>query len=177
MVKKIIIAAVIILVIAGIITAAAVYMKKHKNDYILDGPGMVRQPHDYIDYCSYSYGGGMEGKSEHIELTRRSDGSYTYSYSYCPYNGGEETVIEKTFSDYEPVMDEIREICKRTGVLTWGELPKSDLELLDAPVTSISFTTFGDAANGHYSVSSNDVLPESGNGLFTDIYSYLISLK
>ncbi len=174
MIKRIIIAAVIILVITGIITAAAVYMKKHKNDYILDGPGMVRQPHDYINYCSYSYGGGMEGKSEHIELTRRSDGSYTYSYSYCPYNGGEETVIEKTFSDYEPVMDEIREICKRTGVLTWGELPKSELLLLDAPTATVSFRYFD---NCFYSVNSDDILPEEGNGIFSDIYDYLKSLK
>ena len=174
MIKKIIIAAVIILVIAGIITAAAVYMKMHKNDYILDGPGMVRQPHDYIDYCSYSYGGGMEGESEHIELTRHSDGSYTYSYSYCPYNGGEETVIEKTFSDFEPVMDAIREICKRTGVLTWGELPDSELMLLDAPTTAVSFRFFDDC---FYSVNSNDELPEDSYGIFNEIYNYLISLK
>lgn len=175
MIKKIIIAAVIILVIAGIITAAAVYMKKHKNDHIiLDGPGMVRQPHDFIDYCSYSYGGGMEGESEHIELTRHSDGSYKYSYSYCPYNGGEETVIEKTFSDYEPVMDEIREICKRTGVLTWGELPDSELMLLDAPTTAVSFRFFDDC---FYSVNSNDEIPEDSYGIFNEIYNYLISLK
>ena len=173
--KKLIIAAVVILVIIGIITAVAVITKNSmKNHHILDGPGMERQPHDYINSCSYSYGGGMEGESEHIELTRCSDGSYTYSYSYCPYNGGEETVIEKTFSDFEPVMDEIREICKRTGVLTWGELPKSELLLLDAPTATLFFRYFD---NCFYSVNSNDILPEEGNGIFSDIYDYLISLK
>ena len=174
MIKRIIIAAVIILVIGGIITAAAVHMKKHKNDHILDGPGMVRQPHDHIDSCRYSYGGGMEGESEHIELTRNPDGTYTYSYSYCPYNGGEETVFEKTFSDFEPVMDAIREICKRTGVLTWGELPQSELLLLDAPTTTVSFRYFDTC---FYFVHSDDMLPEEGNGIFSDVYDYLISLK
>ena len=175
MIKKIIIAAVIILVIAGIITAAAVYMKKHKNDHIiLDGPGMERQPHDYINSCSYSYGGGMEGESEHIELTMLSDGSFSYSYYYCPTNGGEETKVEKTFADYEPVMDAIREICKRTGVLTWGELPKSELLLLDAPTTAVSFRFFDDC---FYSVNSNDEIPEDSYGIFNEIYNYLISLK
>ena len=174
MIKKIIIAAVIIFVIAGIITAAAVYMKKHKNDHILDGPGMERQPHDYINSCSYSYGGGMEGESEHIELTMLSDGSFSYSYYYCPYNGGEETKVEKTFADSQPVMDAIREICKRTGVLTWGELPDSELMLLDAPTTAVSFRFFDDC---FYSVNSNDEIPEDSYGIFNEIYNYLISLK
>ena len=174
MIKKIIIAAVIIFVIAGIITAVTVYMKKHKNDHILDGPGMVRQPHDYINSCSYSYGGGMEGESEHIELTMLSDGSFSYSYYYCPTNGGEETKVEKTFADSQPVMDAIREICKRTGVLTWGELPDSELMLLDAPTTAVSFRFFDDC---FYSVNSNDEIPEDSYGIFNEIYNYLISLK
>lgn len=175
MIKKIIIAAVIILVIAGIITAAAVYMKKNKYDHIiLDGPGMERQPHDYINSCSYSYGGGMEGESEHIELTMLSDGSFSYSYYYCPNNGGEETKVEKTFADSQPVMDAIREICKRTGVLTWGELPDSELMLLDAPTTAVSFRFFDDC---FYSVNSNDEIPEDSYGIFNEIYNYLISLK
>ena len=175
MIKKIIIAAVIIFVIAGIITAAAVYMKKHKNDHVLDGPGMEREPHDYLTGCTYYNGGGMDGGSESIELRKQADGTVIYNYWYCPYIGAQEEHVEKVYGG--EVFNKISEICKKTGVLTWGKLPKSELELLDAPVTTISFTAFGDAANGHYSVSSNDVLPESGNGLFTDIYNYLISLK
>ncbi len=175
MVKKIIIAAVIIFVIAGIITAAAVYMKKHKNDYILDGPGMVRETHDYIDFCSYYCGGGMEGGSETIELQRKADGTAIYNYWYCPYIGAEEEHIEKVYG--EEVFSKISEICKRTGVLTWGALPKSELIVLDAPSTTISFTAFGDTTYGSYSVCSTDELPESGKGIFTDIYNYLISLK
>ena len=164
-----------ILVIAGIITAVAVYMKKNKYDHIiLDGPGMERQPHDYINSCSYSYGGGMEGESEHIELTMLLDGSFSYSYYYCPTNGGEETKVEKTFTDSQPVMDAIREICKRTGVLTWGELPDSELMLLDAPTTAVSFRFFDDC---FYSINSNDEIPEDSYGIFNEIYNYLISLK
>lgn len=172
--KKIIIAAVVILVVIGIIMAVAVITKNTMKKHILDGPGMERQAHDYINSCSYSYGGGMEGESEQIELTLLSDGSFSYSYYYCPTNGGEETKVEKTFPDTEPVMDEIREICKRTGVLTWGELPDSELVLLDAPTTAISFRFFD---NCFYSVNSNDEIPEKGNGIFNEIYNYLISLK
>ena len=172
--KKIIIAAVVIIVLIGIITAVAVITKKSMKKHILDGPGMERQPHDYIDSCSYSYGGGMEGESEHIELKRLADGSVSYSYYYCPTNGGEETIVEKTFSESQPVMDEIREICKRTGVLTWGELPDSELMLLDAPTVSVSFRFF---ENCFYSVNSNDEIPDDGIGIFNEIYNYLISLK
>lgn len=172
--KKIIIAAVVILVVIGIITAVAVITKNSMKNHILDGPGMERQPHDYINSCSYSYGGGMEGESEHIELTMLSDCSFSYSYYYCPTNGGEETKVEKTFADSQPVMDAIKEICKRTGVLTWGELPDSELMLLDAPTTAISFRFFD---NCFYSVNSNDEIPEDSYGIFNEIYNYLISLK
>ena len=164
------------LVVAGVITAVAVYMKMNKNDhFILDGPGMVRDPHDYLTDCTYYNGGGMDGGSESIELRKQSDGTVIYNYWYCPYIGAQEEHIENVYGG--EVFDKISEICKKTGVLSWGKLPKSELELLDAPTTSISFTVFGDSANGHYSVNSNDVLPESGEGLFTDIYNYLISLK
>ena len=172
--KKIIIAAVVIIVVIGIIAAVAVIAKNSMKNHILDGPGMERQPHDYINSCSYSYGGGMEGESEHIELTRLSDGSFSYSYYYCPTNGGEETIVEKTFPDSQPVMDKIREICKKTGVLTWGELPSSELILLDAPTAKISFRYFDDV---FYSVSGDDEIPEEGYGIFNEIYNYLISLK
>ena len=172
--KKIIIAAVVFIVLVGIITAVAVITKNTMKNHVLDGPGMERQPHDYISYCGYSYGGGMEGESEHIELVGNTDGSCTYIYTYCPYVGGEETKIEKTFADTESVMNEIREICKRTGVLTWGKLPDSELIILDAPTTTVTFRFFEDC---FYSVNSNYEIPEKGNGIFNEIYNYLISLK
>ena len=50
--KKIIIAAVVILVVIGIITAVAVITKNSMKNHILDGPGMERQPYDYINSCS-----------------------------------------------------------------------------------------------------------------------------
>ena len=172
--KKIIIATVVILVVIGIITAVAVITKNSMKKHILDGPGMERQPHDYINSCSYNYGGGMEGESEHIELTMLSDGSFSYSYYYCPTNGGEETKVEKTFADSQPVMDAIREICKRTGVLTWGELPDSELMLLDAPTTAISFRFFDDC---FYSVNSNRIIEFILYGFSSNFIHFFASLK
>ena len=177
MVKKIVIAAVIILVIIGIIAAAgyitAVFMRRHKNDYILDGPGMERNPCDYIDGCSYYYGGGMDGSSEVVELKRLPDGTVLFTYSNCPYAGAEEEIIEKTITS-DAVFDELKNICRRTRVLQWGDLEKDELIVLDAPSSSITFTYFGDIT---YTVHGDDLLPESGIGLFSEIYNYLISLK
>ena len=171
--KKIIIAAVVILVVIGIITAVAVITKNSMKNHILDGPGMERAPHDYINACSFSSGGGMEGGSEYIELKEQPDGTVLFSYYYCPYNGAEEETMEKTFPD-RSVFGEIRNICQRTGVLTWGELDNSELILLDAPTDSISFTFFD---TEQYAVNSGKELPESGAGLFGEIYNALISLK
>ena len=74
--------------------------------------------------------------------------------------------MEKTFPD-RSVFGEIRNICQRTGVLTWGELDDSELILLDAPTDSISFTYFD---TEQYAVNSGKELPESGAGLFGEIY-------
>jgi hypothetical protein len=48
------------------------------------------------------------------------------------------------------------------------------MQLLDAPVTTISFT-YGD--NEYYSVNSNYDLPEKGQGFFTEIYTILEKYK
>ena len=170
--RIIIITAVLIAVIA--IAAAVICIAKPKTKHnILDGPGMERQPHDYINACSYSSSGGMDGGYEHIELKEQPDGTVLFTYSCCPYNGAEEEAVEKNFPD-RSVFEPIAAVCEHTGVLTWGELADSELILLDVPVTGISFTFFD---SEQYSVNDTKSLPEKGNSLFPDIYNYLISLK
>ncbi len=168
---KIILIAVIVIVAA--ITAVAIAAKHRVKNSILDGPGMERQPHDFINACSYSSGGGMDGGYEHIALQQQPDGTVLFSYACCPFVGTEEESVEKTFPD-RSVFDPIAAVCENTGVLTWGELADAELILLDAPVTGLSFTFFD---TEQYSVSDSKILPEKGNNLFSDIYNYLISLK
>ncbi len=170
MVKKIIIAAVIIFVIAGIITAAAVYMKKHKNDHILDGPGMERPLCYTITSCRYYTGGGMEGGSSSIEVYTGEDNKIYLSYYNCPYNGATEESY--TLEVGPGALTEIQHMLYSRSFLSWGKLEKSELILLDAPSTTIS-VTYGDGEM--YSVSDSDELPEKGYGIFSEIY-YILSM-
>lgn len=159
--------AIVILVVAG-----AFMWKLLANRNILDGPGMERPLCDTITSCSYSCGGGMDGSYEFLSIGVKENGEAWLEYSYRPYNGAE----EETASHQVPqkAMDEIRDACRERKVLLWGELPCSDLQLLDAPVTSISFA-YGD--NEHYSVNSNYELPEKGYGFFTEIYNIIQKYK
>ena len=169
---KIIILTAVVVAVALVITAVVLGISKSKMN-VLDGPGMERQPEDYLTACTYYEGGGMEGGYESLELRLQSDGTVLFRYFSCPYSGAQEESFEKAFPSNE-VFSTIRDICKKTGVLTWGALPDSDLQLLDAPVTSVSFSYFEDQ---QYAVNQNQLLPERGEGLFTEIYNALISLK
>ena len=168
---KIALIAVVIVALAA--TVIFLVAKNRAKINVLDGPGMERQPHDFINACVYSSSGGMDGGYEYIELKEQDDGTVLFSYSCCPYIGAEEDTVEKAFPD-RSVFDPIAAVCENTGVLVWGELDDTDLLLLDAPVTGISFTYFD---TEHYTVSDSKILPENGNNLFSDIYNYLISLK
>ena len=152
-------------------TAAGVWYFK-KSVHVPDKTGMVRDMSDTVIACSYSEGGGMEGGSFRMEISIRDDGNVWFEYYNCPYNGAD----EEEFSHKVPfeAIEEIRALCKKSGVLSWGKLPQSELLLLDAPTTSVSFT-FGD--NEFYSVSSGSELPEKGSGLFTEIFNTLEKYK
>ena len=71
-------------------------------------------------------------------------------------------------------IEQIRQKCSEYGVLGWGELELSELQLLDAPITSVSFA-YGD--NEYYSVRSDYDLPEQGYGFFSAFYEILEQYK
>ena len=91
-----------------------------------------------------------------------------FEYYNQPYIGAEEESASFQI-DYDAIL-KIRRKCKELGVLDWGELRPSELQLLDAPTTSVSFT-YGD--NEYYSVNSSRELPKNSAGFFTAFYEIL----
>lgn len=164
--KPIVIAIAVLTAVAVLITAGAFMFERFKHRHILDGPGMVRPPCYTITSCRYYTGGGMDGGSNSVEVYTGEDDKVYLSYYDCPYNGAEEKSY--TIEVGSGVLDEIQQALSARRFLSWGELPKSDSELLDAPVTQLS-VTYGD--NEHYTVSSDDELPEEGIGVFSEIYN------
>lgn len=167
--KALIIGLLIGVLLTGIIAGVWYYKTKF---YVPDKDGMVREISDTVTRCTYSSGGGMEGSYESLEISIRENGEVWLEYSSLPYIGAEEETVSHTVP--AEAIEEIRSLCKKIGVLDWGELPDEELLLLDAPTTSVSFT-YGDGE--YYSVSSNDKLPKKGAGFFSEVYSILFKYK
>lgn len=160
---------VIAIVVGALVVVGAVGMWYYKTKfYVPDKGRMERDLSDTVVSCSYSVSGGMEGGSTCITVSLNDKGEVWYNYSDTPYNGAETETVSRQVSG--EVIEKIRKLCREYGVLSWGELPYSDLQLLDAPVTTITFI-YGD--NEHYSVNSDRELPKKGEKLFSEIYEIL----
>ena len=166
--KTIIIAIAVFTAVAVLITAGAFMFKWFKHRHILDGPGLEHPLCYTITSCRYYTGGGMNGGSSYIEVYTAEDNKVYLSYYDCPYIGAEEDSY--TIEVGTGALDEIQKAFYSRKFLSWGKLPKSDLELLDAPQTTLS-VTYGDGEM--YSVSSSDEIPEEGYKIFGEIYSIL----
>ena len=168
---KIIIFIVIAAVLAGI--GRMLYIREHRNDYIIDGPGMINTREGNIVGVSYSYGGGMEGESLYYSLTVSEDCTTSlFEYSHCPYNGADTVTAAKEVSiEY---FNNIRTICRQTQCLLQAQNGKpSELQLLDAPVSHITFTM----SDGEFiSLHDNYDYHSSCNGLFGMITSEMQSI-
>lgn len=163
--------AIIVIAVIAIVATIGVVMFKHFADrHILDGPGMERPLCYTITACRYYTGGGMEGGSTSIEIYTGEDNTVYLSYYDCPYIGAKEKSY--TIEVGADALNELRQTFYKRNFLSWGKLPKSDLELLDAPQTTLS-VTYGDGEM--YSVSSSDEIPEEGYKIFGEIYSILNS--
>lgn len=134
---------IILLAIAVAIGGIALFFKFKAKDHILDGPGMINTREGELVGVSYSYGGGMEGDSLYYSLAPTDTyGTVLFEYSYCPGAGQDTVTASKCVSS--SYFDNIRTICRQTECLIQAENGKpSELQLLDAATTHITFTMAG----------------------------------
>ena len=156
-----------VFIIVFIVSALAlIYIRNNREKLILDGPGMINTRAGEIVGVSYSYGGGMEGESLYYSLTVSEDCTTSlFEYSHCPYNGADTITAAKEVSiEY---FNNIRTVCRQTECLLQAHNGKpSELQLLDAPVSHITFTIY----DGEFiSLHSNYDYHSSCNGLFSMI--------
>ncbi|MBR5806789.1 MAG: hypothetical protein IKY30_08505 [Oscillospiraceae bacterium] len=158
---KILVIILVAVIIGGI--ASMMYIRKNRDKFILDGPGMINTRENEIVGVSYSYGGGMEGESLYYSLTVSENGTTSlFEYSNCQYNGADTVTATKEVSvEY---FNNIRIICRQTECLLQAHNGKpSELQLLDAPTSHITFTML----NGELiSLHNNYDYHSSCNGLF-----------
>ena len=160
---------IIVILVGAVAIAAAFGVWYYKTKfYVPDKGGMERDLSDTVVSCVYSSGGGMDGGSTSMEIYLNDNNEVWFEYYNLPYIGAEEE--SASFQIPYEAIEQIRLKCKEYGVLGWGKLEHSDMVLLDAPTTSISFR-YGDTEI--YSVNSNYELPPKGEGFFTAFYEIL----
>ena len=165
--------AIIVILVSALAIAAGVGIWYYKTKfYVPDKGGMERDLSDTVVSCVYSNGGGMDGGSTSMGIYLKDNNEVWFEYYNLPYIGAEEE--SASFQIPYEAIEQIRLKCKEYGVLGWGKLEHSDMVLLDAPTTSISFR-YGDTEI--YSVNSNYELPQKGEGFFTAFYEILDQYK
>ena len=143
-------------------------IKKYIDNSLVDKYGMVRTPEEEIVLCRYSCGGGMDGSSETLEIRMTESGKAIVTYDYSSLTSDKE--VSESAEVAADAITEIREICKKYRIFSWGELRETEEMLLDAPITSVYVTTGED----EYSYSSNDIIPEYAAGITTELYNSMI---
>ena len=159
---------VIILIVVILMIFSLSAIKKYVDNSVRDKYGMVRTPEEEIVLCRYSSGGGMDGSSETLEIRMAENGNAVVTYDYSSVTSDKE--ISEAAEVSADAIKEIRDICKKYSIFSWGELRQTEEMLLDAPITSVYVST-GEA---EYSYSSNDIIPGYGMGITTELYNSMI---
>ena len=159
---------VIILIVVILMIFSVSAIKKYVDNSVRDKYGMVRTPEEEIVLCRYSCGGGMDGSSETLEIRMTESGNAVVTYDYSSVTSDKE--VSEAAEVSADAIKEIRDICKKYSIFSWGELRQTEEMLLDAPITSVYVST-GEA---EYSYSSNDIIPEYGMGITTELYNSMI---
>ncbi len=156
---------VILLVIIFLAVISVIAVKKHIDNSVVDKYGMVKTPEEDIILCRYFCGGGMDGSSETLEISVSENGSEVVSYEYTSLIS--DKVKKESAAVSFDAIKEIRAICKKHRIFSWGELKDSELLLLDAPVTSIYVSTGRES----YSYNSNNEIPQYAYGITNELYN------
>ena len=162
--KEIIIASSIVLGVAAISVVGYFLVKHFVDKSKLDGDGMVN---DRCLSCKYHLGGGMEGDSLSITVKENDNETATLEVVSCsgPYH---EEITENYTVSFNS-LEKIYQIYKKYKVSKWGELKKSEIQALDAPVVSVCIKTAGTTV----SFDSTKEFPKNSFTIISEIRSVL----
>ena len=164
---------IIIVVIAAILLGLGkmFYIREHRNDYIIDGPGMINTMEGELTGVKYYSGGGMEGGYESYSLTLQPESmKVLFEYEMQKYNGAEIVSGKKIleWTAFEAIWD----LCRETACLLLREIDgkPSELVLLDAPVSTVAFLMIDE-----YEIvfRSDYEYPERYNGIISAVYTHM----
>ncbi|MCR4856095.1 MAG: hypothetical protein K5908_07980 [Erysipelotrichaceae bacterium] len=172
--KKIRILLFILLVIGGG-TMLFGCSKKTKEVTIED---MQKRDPKYEGLCAvtYSHGGGMEGSSHRIEYEKKED-QVTLTFSDSDDPGQADLVCVYRVKD---IFDELDDFVKKYNLSVWEDFPESEMEVLDAPSTSVSLTFLppeGERFPKWVSIDYDREIPREGYDILKELMSKIIALR
>ena len=137
----------------------------------LDKDGMINYREHELIGVMYSSSGSSTGGYESITLMPDENGELWFDYESMEANGAE--IITHHTKVGQNALDEFKTLCRQKELLIMGELKYSELTLLDAPTTTITFVLEKDLVV----ISSSHELPEHAYGLFSDVYRALMKFS
>ncbi len=142
--------------------------------YIPDKNGMVFSLTDTINSCCYESGGGMNGELTEAQIYVKDNGEVWLKYYYRYPVGINKTDETAEYQVDEKAIEDIRNICKKYGVLGWGKLKLSDITVLDGATESIALKY---SERKYYSFNSGHILPDGSEKIFDEISEIINQYK
>lgn len=160
-------AVIIIISVLAIVSAVAagVWYYKHKF-YVPDKNGMVYSLTDTINSCRYESGGSMNGELTEARIFIKDNDKVWLEYHYRYPIGTDKEDINLEYQIDSKAIDDIRDVCKKYGVLGWGNLKRSDIVVLDGATDEIALTF---SEKEYYSFNTGLELPDGGEKIFDEI--------
>lgn len=172
--QKVKIAIIIISVIAfvGAVIVGVWYYKT--KFYVPDKNGMVFSMTDTINSCYYESGGSMNGELTEAQIYVKDNGEVWLKYHYRYPVGINKADETREYQIDAKAIEDIRNICKKYGVLGWGKLKLSDIQVLDGATEGIALN-YSDRE--YYSFNSGYKLPDGSEKIFDEISEIINQYK
>ena len=167
--------AIIVILVIAFILAVIVGVWYYKTKfYVPDKYGMLYSVTDTITYCQYESGGGMNGELTEAQIYIKDNGEVWLKYHYCYPVGIDKSDEEAEYLISAKAIEDISNICKKYGVLGWGKLKLSDIEVLDGATEEIALK-YSDKE--YYSFNSGHKLPDGSEKIFDEISEIINQYK
>lgn len=108
----------------------------------------------------------MHGELTEGEIYVKDNGEVWLEYHYRYPVGTDKEDINLEYQIDAAAIDDIREVCKKYGVLGWGKLKRSDILVLDGATDAISLK-YSDKE--YYSFNSGLQIPDGSEKIFDEI--------
>lgn len=149
---------------------------KLKKSITLEEIQKIDSKHGELIAASYHRGGGMNGDTYNVDIKRAEDGvklTVRESGMYCF------PLVVREYSVPEEMLTEIRAFSDKYNLPVWEKLPYSDMQVLDAPMASVS-VAFDDRSVGGYKyesfgVSFEQIDPKGGENVLGDFRKLILS--